>query len=230
MEATNIKFTFEAREPDSPFVEMIWRTQSESAGTFTSAAVSHWEMVIARHKGETTLTVRGPETIASLAPCPDDAEFFGIVFKHGVFMPHLPVCHLVNHAINLPVATNHSFWLYSALWEIPTYDNADVFIDKLLRQRLLVHEPVVDAVLQNRPLGMSLRTVQRRFLRATGLTHGTLEQIERARQAATLLAQGTSIADAIYQAGYADQPHLTRSLKRFMGQTPGQILCTNRVE
>jgi AraC-like DNA-binding protein len=71
---------------------------------------------------------------------------------------------------------------------------------------------------------MSLRTVQRRFLRATGLTRGTFEQIKRAQQAATLLQKGISIADAIFQAGYTDQPHLTRSLKHFVGHTPGQIL------
>jgi methylphosphotriester-DNA--protein-cysteine methyltransferase len=56
------------------------------------------------------------------------------------------------------------------------------------------------------------------------LTHGTFAQIERAQQAVNLLERGLSIADAVYQAGYADQPHLTRSLRRFMGQTPAQIL------
>jgi methylphosphotriester-DNA--protein-cysteine methyltransferase len=75
-----------------------------------------------------------------------------------------------------------------------------------------------------------LRSVQRRFLRATGLTRGTVDQIERARQTVTLLEQGVSIADAIYQAGYADQPHLTRSLKRFIGQTPRQIIYNSKPE
>jgi AraC-like DNA-binding protein len=32
-----------------------------------------------------------------------------------------------------------------------------------------------------------------------------------------------SALDVARQAGYADQPHLTRSLKRFVGQTPSQI-------
>jgi AraC-like DNA-binding protein len=32
-----------------------------------------------------------------------------------------------------------------------------------------------------------------------------------------------SIGDVVYQAGYADQPHLTRSLKRFIGYTPAQL-------
>jgi hypothetical protein len=30
--------------------------------------------------------------------------------------------------------------------------------------------------------------------------------------------------ETLWQAGYADQPHLTRSLKRFVGQTPAQIV------
>jgi hypothetical protein len=32
------------------------------------------------------------------------------------------------------------------------------------------------------------------------------------------------------QAGYFDQPHLTRSLKYFIGQTPAQILHQSRPE
>jgi AraC-like DNA-binding protein len=28
----------------------------------------------------------------------------------------------------------------------------------------------------------------------------------------------------VEQAGYADQPHLTRSLRRFIGETPAQIM------
>jgi hypothetical protein len=139
-------------------------------------------------------------------------------------MPHLPVSRLVNEDVNLPKAVNGAFWLYSAAWELPTFETADDFINRLVREEILVFDPVVEGVLENRPLDMSLRTVQRRFLRATGLTRGTFDQIERAKQATNLLQKGGSIADAIFQAGYADQPHLTRSLKRFVGHTPGQIL------
>jgi AraC-like DNA-binding protein len=39
-----------------------------------------------------------------------------------------------------------------------------------------------------------------------------------------LLEQGVSILDTVEQAGYFDQPHLTRSLKRYVGYTPAQIL------
>jgi AraC-like DNA-binding protein len=136
----------------------------------------------------------------------------------------------VDNSIDLPEARRQHVWLLDETWEIPSFENADTFLDRLQREDLLAHEPIVEAVLANRPLDLSLRTVQRRFLRATGMTRGTLEQIQRAKEAVKLLGQGVSIADAVYYAGYADQPHLTRSLQHFMGQTPGQIVQSDQSE
>ena len=73
-----------------------------------------------------------------------------------------------------------------------------------------------------------LRSAQRHFPRATGLTHCTVRQIERARHATNLLRQGVSILDTVYEAGYFDQAHLTRSLKYRIGQTPAEIVRGNR--
>jgi AraC-like DNA-binding protein len=221
---------FEERLSDSPFVERVWRTHPGSAGPFISIAVSHCEIVVTKHQGQTFLTVRGPETKATPAYCPEDAEHFGIIFKFGALIPHLPARNLVNGEINLPEATCASFWLKGSAWQIPNYENADTFIDRLVRQCLVVRDPVVEAALQDHPQTVSLRSVQRRFLQATGLTHSTVRQIERARHATTLLQQGVSILDTVEWAGYADQPHLTRSLKYFIGQTPAQLMPENSVE
>jgi methylphosphotriester-DNA--protein-cysteine methyltransferase len=65
--------------------------------------------------------------------------------------------------------------------------------------------------------------VQNHFLHATGLTPSTARQIERAHVAAALLERGVPVLDAVHEAAYFDQPHMTRSLKRFLGQTPAQI-------
>jgi methylphosphotriester-DNA--protein-cysteine methyltransferase len=133
--------------------------------------------------------------------------------------------------VDLPTASRNSFWLAGSVWQFPDYDNADTFVARLVRQDLLAHESLVDAVLQGNPLkDRSLSTVQRRFLRATGLTQSAVRQIERARYALHLLQQGVSILDTVEQAGYFDQPHLTRSLKHFIGQTPVQIREQSRPE
>ncbi len=177
------------------------------------------------------MTVRGPETRATLAYGLEEAEFFGILFKPGVFMPAFPARMIMDRQdLNLPGATSKSFWLQGSAWEFPDYENADTFIDRLVNEGLLVYDPIVGEVLKGQPIEMSLRTVQRRFLKATGLTQNTMYQINRARHAVTLLKKGTSILDTVHEAGYFDQPHLTRSLKQFIGLTPAQITDENRSE
>jgi AraC-like DNA-binding protein len=222
-------FVFDGRTSDSPFVETIWRTQSEGiSGSFMSVAAAHWEMVVTRQYGRVTLSIRGPETKASPAPIPTDAEFLGIIFKLGTFMPQLPANKLVDGGIHLPEAAGQSFWLHGSAWQFPNFDNADTFVARLIRQGLLAYEPIVPAALQGQLTDLSVRSVQRRFLRATGLTHGTISQIQRARYALELLQQGVSIGDTVDLVGYADQPHLTRSLKRFAGQTPAQLIVVSK--
>ncbi len=217
--------TAEERISDSPYIERIWRSHSGDGGNFISIANSSWGMVVSKIQGKTYLTMRGPETRATPAGAPPHAEFFGIQFKPGTLMPDLPARTLMDRSdVNLPEA-NGSFWLKGGAWEFPTYENAETFIERLAHDALLVYDPAVNAILQGQPIGMSLRTVQRRLLQATGLTQGTLYQIERARYATLLLKQGTSILDTVALAGYFDQPHLTRSLKRFMGTTPAQHIA-----
>jgi hypothetical protein len=215
---------FEERLSDSPFVERIWRTHSEQAGDFTSMALSHWQMCVWTREGKTHLTVRGPETKATIVPCPPETEFLGIVFKLGTFMPDLPASRLIDGDITLPETAGDAFRLKGALWEFPIYENADIFLDRLVREGMLVRETVVDAALQGYVKEMSLRSVQRRFVQTIGLTHSAIYQIERARQAVALLQQGVSILDTVEQAGYFDQPHLTKAMKHFIGQTPAQLL------
>jgi Helix-turn-helix domain len=216
-------FAFETRSSSNPLVETTWSTQSQSEESFISVAVSHWEMVVTRQESGAWLTIRGPESRATTAPVPTDADFFGIQFSHGTFMPDLQPRQLVDSSLDFPATSSGSFWLDGSAWELPGPDNADVFVDRLVRAGLLVHDPVAAAAVHDDVDEISTRTVERRVVRATGLTRGTIRQIQRAEQAVDLLSRGVPALDVVRRAGYADQPHLTRSLKRFVGQTPSQI-------
>jgi AraC-like DNA-binding protein len=221
----------EARLSDSPLVETIWRSHSSRAGPFLSIAASHWEMIVSQHEGRRYFTVRGPETHPTVAHCPPDGEWLGIQFKHGVFMPQMPVGKLVDSGIDLPEASSRSFWLHGSAWKFPTFENVDAFIACLVKEELLVCDPIVASTLQDHASDLSARSVQRRFLRATGLTRGAICQIDRAHLAVALLRQGVSILDTVERAGYTDQSHLTHSLKRLIGQTPAQLSTkSNAVE
>ncbi len=214
------------RPSDSPLVERIWRYHSAAtAALFISMAEIHCGIVVTKCRGKTTLTVRGPETRATLAHCPADAEFLGIMFTFGAFMLHLPAGMVMDRRdVNLPEATRSSFWLNGSAWQYPHHENVDAFVERLVRDGLLVSDPVGEAAVQGQPAGRSLRTVQRRFLQTTGLTCTAARQIARARYAVTLLRRGVPILDVVHEAGYFDQPHLTRSVKHFIGLTPAHII------
>lgn len=217
-------FVFDTRPADSPFVETIWRTRSERAGTFTSVAASNWELVFTTFGGETRAVARGPETRASEAEYPAGAEFFGITFRLGAFMPHLRLRALLDgRDAVLPGASSGSFWLHGSAWELPRYENADAFVERLVRRGMVVRDPAVEAALRGQPPGVSVRSLQYRFLRATGLTRKLIQQIERARSAVSLLERGVAIPEVVFDLGYFDQAHLTNSLRRFVGETPARI-------
>jgi AraC-like DNA-binding protein len=210
-------FAFDVRSSDSPFIEKIWRTKSVPVESFISVAVAQWEIVVSRQPGRTWLTIRGPETKASIAAIPQDADFVGIQFRLGTFMPKFPLDRLVDNSIDLPGGSDGSFWLDSSAWELPNFENAEGLVDRLVRQGLLARQ--VDG-------GSSIRTTQRRTLRSTGLPRRTIGQIERAQLAAALIQQGASPWDVVWRSGYADQAHLTRALKRYVGMTPRQLSQT----
>jgi AraC-like DNA-binding protein len=209
-------------------VEQVWRTRSENPGSFLSAAASNFEIVFTRQGRRTVVTMRGPETKARLAPVPEYADFVGITFKLGTFMPHLPASRLLDAQIDLPEASDHSFWLDSLAWQIPRFENAEVFVQRLVRRGLLAREPLVRAALEGQMNGVSLRSLQRRFLYSTGLSQRAIVQIQRARQAMELLERGKPILETVHELGYYDQPHMTRALRRLVGQTPAQILQGSR--
>ena len=216
--------TFDERPSDSPFVERMWRSRSHSAGVFLSVAASHFEIAVTRHHGKCSLTVRGPETKPTSADCPADGEWLGIRFKLGAFMPgFLPGDLKDRHDVTLPGATSRSFWLDGSAWEYPDFGNADVFVSRLVKKGIVVRDAAVESAFQTQSGRLPIRSTQRHFLRATGISHRAARQIERARYAATLLREGVSILDTVHEAGYFDQAHLTRAVKALIGQTPVQI-------
>lgn len=216
--------TFGDRPSDSPFIERVWWSRSHGAGDFHSMSECRWGMVVTRLEGRMSLTVRGPETRATMAPCPAHGEWFGIHFKLGTFMPLMRCGDLRDRKdVTLPSAGSRSFWLNGSAWEFPTLANMETFVSRLVRRGLVLTDRTVEAALRGELLHVATRTEQRRVLQVTGMTRGTIHQIERARRATLLLKRGTPILDVVHEAGYYDQAHLTRSLQRFIGQSPARI-------
>ena len=215
---------YQERVPDSPYIEKIMHGWTAADETFVRPAEAHWHMVFSKRNGCTYPLIVGPWTPAGVASWTKDAEILWIKFKLGIFIPHLPTRNLLNTETVLPKAASKSFWLKSSAWQFPNFENADTFVEKLVRAEVLVCDRVVTAALQDQLPEMPSRTIRHRFLQATGLSQNHIRRLERAQQAAALLEQGNSILDVVSEVDYADQSHLTRSLKKFTGYTPSQII------
>lgn len=216
---------FETRESDSPYIDSVTWGRTISDGAPIRPAEINWHMVFTMHNGRLHPILVGPWTSSGMATYGADAEILWVKFKLGTFMPHLPTRSILNSETILPDARRDAFWLKGSVWQFPDCDNVEVFVNRLVKDEILVHDPLVTEALQDHPQDYAPRTIRHRFLQSTGVTQNHIRQFERAQQAAALLSQGMSILDTVFETGYYDQPHLTRSLKQFIGYTPAQLVA-----
>lgn len=216
---------FDHRESNSPFVERIWRSRSRLGGRFLSMADSNIELVFTRLPHLVAATLRGPVSTASYVDCPPDGEWLAIRFRVGTYVPGFPTAALADHRnAQLPILPDGRFWLCGQAWKIPHFDSAEDFVKRLALAGVIARSDAASAILEGDPVRASQRSLQRHFHQAIGLTLGGHRQIQRARSAAALLMAGAPLLDATFDAGYFDQPHLTRSLKRLIGMTPARLV------
>lgn len=73
-------------------------------------------------------------------------------------------------------------------------------------------------------LGVSPRTLQRLLICQTGRTPSFWLQLARVRQAARSLQNSISLAEVAHIHGYADQAHMSRDIKRWLGLSPTHLI------
>lgn len=212
------------RPSDSPYIARVWRSRNDrEVDEMTAVAYARWDLVFWEMDGAVHISVMGPESRAHRAPVPHGGVFFGINFEFGTILPGLAASRQVDGHIDLPHVSRGRFHLAGSSWAVPTYDNAEAFVERLVREEVIVRDRLVGEAHRGASHDWSPRTLQRRFLAATGLTRGAARQIDRARNAATLIQQGAALHDVIDEHGYYDQAHLGRSLQHYIGRTPTQL-------
>jgi hypothetical protein len=212
------------RGADSAFVERIEHVVFDGASGGSTIPDGCWDLVFMRHRGVLKVLQTGVITRPVDLGYESGDEYLCISFKPGVFMPNVTGVTMVDHAILRPVVSARAFALDTESLEIPTFDNAEGAVARMMRKGLLVRDDIVAGVVDESPFAISPRSVQRHFQLTMGLTPKQFSQIRRARQALAMLEQGRAAIDVALDLGFSDQAHLTRSLKTFTGQTPGAIL------
>ena len=217
----------EERLVESPYIEWVAHGYTVADGLTMRPAGYNWHLIFTRHEGVLRTLVVGALEAARPLSYVAGAETLWIRFKVGTFLPHLPATDTLNREITLPEGSGDNFWLESKVWEIPTFENAETFVKHLVRTGAVTCDPLIEAALRDELASTSARTLRYRFQHSTGLGQNHIHQIQRAQRAVELLHQGNLIIDTAHELGYADQSHLTRSLKRFLGYTPSEIVTSH---
>ena len=213
----------QSRPVDSPYLESISSLRFTAPGETLMRPDGCWDIAILK-RGEDVQVLRTGLTTRSVVYQHEAGdEILVISFKPSTFMPLMPGEIMRDEGVMLEKFGGRNFWIGTDVREIPTFENADVFVERLVRDGIVENNDIVASVVEGHPKAMSERTMQRHFLRTTGLTYKSFTLIERAQKAMSLLRMGRPAADVAFALGYADQAHLINSLKAIMGETPGQI-------
>lgn len=207
----------------SSFVEKVVLTRFNSDAEAPMHPDGCWDFAIIKSRQRVCVLRTGITTRTVVCQQQAGDEILAISFKPGTFMPQFPGQRMVDHAVVLESSGACSFRLGSTSYEIPNFDNADVFVEHLVRDGLISRNRTVESILKGDSRRMSERTLQRHFLATMGITYKRFTMLERAQNAVTLLRMGRSSLDVAHALGYFDQAHLINSLRAIVGQTPGQI-------
>jgi hypothetical protein len=216
-------FVRHSRPVDSPLVESITLTQFTAPGQALMQPDGCWDIAILSLGAEPFVLRTGLTTRPDVVEHKAGDEILTISFRPNAFMPLMPGEVMRNEGVILDKFGRRDFWIGTEVREIPTFETADVFIERLVRDEIVQTNPIVASIVEGHPKAMSERTMQRHFLKTTGLTYKHFTLIQRAQKAMSLLHSGQRAADVAFALGYADQAHLINSLRQIMGQTPGQI-------
>jgi AraC-like DNA-binding protein len=92
----------------------------------------------------------------------------------------------------------------------------------------LSHEPRLSVEHAADEQHVGRRQLERDFERWIGASPRHLAQVARVQQLARHARAGATLADAAAHAGFADQPHMTRTVRRLTGLTPRSFVASQR--
>ena len=197
----------------------------------------------------TRLTVAGPDTQCILDRLPRGSVVVGVRFHPGAASSWfgLPLSELVNSRVPLAevwrsdadrlsgkviascsaegIAATLETFLLSRLGEVGRPDREIAFLRRTAGHNF---DPVgvrLDRLAAD--MGISERTLRRRCLGAFGYGFKTLNRVLRFQRFLSLGARSFngSLAEVAARAGYADQAHMSREVRRMSGISPGQFVA-----
>lgn len=215
---------YEELHPESPVLECVWQARETRDERYLVPAVEYWDLWFRRASdGKVAAHIAGPTRGHRWVRTTAGEHRWGIQLKAHVVLPGVDKRLLLGGEQELSVDGGRVTLAGHAV-PFPEFEDLGAFTDRLLELDVLRCDDDVRRMISGDDAGYSVRHRQRRVRETTGLTRKQIQQLSRAREAYGLLMQGVPPAECAALVGFADQAHLTRSLRAFHGLTPAGVL------
>lgn len=230
------------RRAPSRFVACTWTRANAGPGEHRQLVVPDGCADLVWRDG--ALELVGPDRVAWVARLAPGARLVGVRLRPGaarLLLGRRPVDEVRDRQVPLELITRNVAGLSERLAGAGSPGAAAELLEAFVAAVAARYEPdgaVEEAVRLLRPyrpqvsdlagaVGLSERQLRRRFTQAVGYGPKTLHSILRFQLALDLgrARPDAGLAAIAYQAGYADQAHFTREVRRLAGTTPTELLA-----
>ena len=205
-------------------VRTVWRAEVTAAGRYPINGSEYWGIsFIRRVDGTLAGELDGPTFEVHEVDSVQGERYWGVELAPWVTVQGLPKQPILGLTLALQVDGSR-VRLDDAWWPVPAYDEIEAWVEDLVASGTLVVDREIRRALGGDRVGATDRTWQRRYRSVVGLTAAQVKRARRVEQAFALLQSGMPPAEAAVAAGFADQAHLTRSMRLIRGRTPASVL------
>lgn len=207
-----------------PLIDRVWETKNVADGTYLATPDGAWDFIVMiQADGSRNMAIAGQATKSVQVPYQAGTGGVVVSFAPDAYLPYTPGEKLLDRMEFLPNTDEGHFEYQGHVFAFPTFETAEEVVNEMIAKGLIASDELIRSLQEGVPKAASTRAFQRHFLKATGLTQKQFQQIKRAQQAVTLLKEGKKPIEAAMDAGYSDQPHLAKSLKKIMESKPSGV-------
>lgn len=210
------------RTSKSSFIASVWTCNASEITPRTALADPCISVILVKSADSAEVIIRGPETKPRDETLVPGCTWTAIRLQPGVQLKNFPAQRFTDSFRVLPADSQGQFQFEGTWLQFPDFNNAEQLIEQM-HDLGYISGKVLDG--QEFPKqGMSSKSYSRFVKSSTGLSPYKLQQLRRIHKALYLLKQGMPAVTVASELGFADQAHLSRAAKQFLGHTPKELL------
>lgn len=218
-----------SRGSSHPWIDTVWQTVCLSDGLYSATPDGSWDLIRSiAPDGKSFVFLSGQATEPVEVPYQEGESSVVISFAAHVYLAADKEPRIGPEIRILPVH-DESFVLDGAVFPLPTFENVEPLVDTMIAAGLLLSNDLVARAFSETPKAASARSVQQHFKQTTGITQKSFQMIRRAQEAVRRLKAGEAPAGVAVDLGYADQPHMIKSIKKIMGALPSNLDAVHKI-